>query len=147
MFSTLNTTLKKKRVSDETVCRQNCLWGTKLTDDLLKNKDKGQRWREQRNERNVRLIYSLRKMKQSKAWQTFISRLWWVHAASLPFSLTNRNLCFLGFLKWWHFSFKHITHRYTLFPSSFKKNVVLQNPFIYPFGLLSFISFLLFGFN
>lgn len=90
---------KKKRVSDETVCRQNCLWGTKLTDDLLKNKDKGQRWREQRNERNVRLIYSLRKMKQSKAWQTFISRLWWVHAASLPFSLTNRNLCFLGFLK------------------------------------------------
>lgn len=32
--------IEKKRVSDETVCRQNCLWGTKLTDDLLKTKIK-----------------------------------------------------------------------------------------------------------
>lgn len=142
--------IEKKRVSDETVCRQNCLWGTKLTDDLLKNKDKGQQWREQRNERNVRLIYSLRKMKQSKAWQTFISRLWWVHAASLPFSLTNRNLCFLGFLKWWHFSFKHITHRYTLFPSSFKKTWSYRIHLFILLGYLALFSFYwhkLFGFN
>lgn len=115
-----------------------------------KNKDKGQRWREQRNERNVRLIYSLRKMKQSKAWQTFISRLWWVHAASLPFSLTNRNLCFLGFLKWWHFSFKHITHRYTLFPSSFKKTWSYRIHLFILLGYLALFSFYwhkLFGFN